>query len=83
MNLKEANPILSEVIDSRNGHYCHCVEVSEVCELENIADTILEEHEDKHGKAVVLDFLLSLQVYCLEDDNEDEIYDFSFSDYLA
>lgn len=76
------NAILEQVIKARKGHYCHCVEVSNRYELEAIADQICDEFEDTYGKDVVLDFLQSLDVYCLDDSNEAEVFGFSFADYL-
>ena len=76
------NKILEEIIKSRKGHYCHCLEVEEVYELECIAESITEEFQDKHSKNEIIEFLETLGVYCLNDDNEDDIYNFSFSEYV-
>ena len=76
------NPILEQAISARNGHYCHVVEVSNKYELECIADAIFNENENEHKVSDIIDFLESLEVYCLEDENEDEVFDFSFTDYL-
>lgn len=76
------NPILEQVINSRSGHYCHVVEVSSKHELECIADAIYDENENEHKVVDIIDFLESLTVYCLEDENEGEVFDFSFTDYL-
>jgi len=76
------NPILNEIIEARQGHYCNCVEVSEVYELENIAEQIISEFSDKHDEKTIIDFLESLSVYSLDDNNEKEIYDFSFRKHI-
>jgi hypothetical protein len=76
------NPILETIIDQRNGHYCHCVEVSDTYELESIAEQIISEFQDNHSEATIIDFLESLAIYSLDDDNEQEIFDFSFTDYV-
>lgn len=76
------NAIFEHIIKARKGHYCHCVEVSDRYELEDIADQICDEFEDTFGKDVVLGFLQSLEVYCLDDNNETEVFNFSFEDYL-
>ena len=83
------NKIFEEISQKRS-NYCHCVEVSSVYELENIAETIFEEFSEKYGKKEVIDFLNSLTVYYLENednennenDNENEVYDFSFSKFI-
>ena len=81
MNMQN-NTLLNEVIEARNGHYCHCVEVEQVCELESIADAILEQNEDKHGFETCLEFLETLEVICTDEENEDEVYAFDFFEYF-
>jgi len=76
------NMIFEEVLEERNGHYCHCVEVNEVYELESIADSICEVYGEKYGEEEVIDFLESLEVYSLDDANESEIFAFSFTEYV-
>ncbi len=77
------NALLEKVIESRNGHYCHVVEVSEVYELENIAEAILSENENEFDVETIIDFLETLTVYCLDDTNEKEVYDFNFREYIS
>ena len=64
------NALLEKVIESRNGHYCHVVEVSEVYELESIAEAIISENENEFDAETIIDFLETLTVYCLDDANE-------------
>jgi hypothetical protein len=77
------NKLLSEVIESRKGHYCHCVEVDSVYELESVAEGIIQDFEHKYDEAVIIEFLSSLQVYYLGDceETENAVYDFSFNEY--
>ena len=77
------NALLEKVIESRNGHYCHVVEVSDVYELENIAEAILSENENEFDAEIIIDFLETLTVYCLDDNNEEEVYNFSFREYIS
>ena len=74
--------ILDIVIENRNGNYCHALEVSEVYELESIAESIYDEFESTHTKQDVIAFLSSASVYVLDETNEGEIYNFSFNDYI-
>jgi len=74
--------IIDIIIKSRNGHYCHCVEVENVYQLEMIAETIFSDFIDTHTKEDILEFLETLEVYSLDDDNEEDIYDFSFTEYV-
>lgn len=76
------NQILEKIIESRGGHYCHCVEVNEVYELESVAESIIQEFAPEHTEEEILDFLESLEVYALDDANEEEIFSFSFRGYL-
>jgi len=82
------NSLLNKIIEQRNGHYCHAVEVSTVYDLENIAEAIISENEEEFSIDVIIEFLESLTVYYLaeegEEDTEEEerIYNFSFTDYI-
>jgi hypothetical protein len=73
--------ILDTIIENRGGHYCHCVEVSEVYELENIAESIIDEFPDLKYHDY-MDFFKSLTVYSLDDNNRVDIFSFSFSKYI-
>ena len=76
------NALLEKVYKNRGGHYVHAVEVSEVSELENIANVIYQENESEFDKETIIDFLETLSVYSLSEENEDEIFAFSFRDYI-
>jgi len=78
--MTQMNPILDKIITARKGHYCHCVEVSDVYELENIAESLFNEFKDEFEPNVIIDFLKSLQVIALDDSNESEIYEFDFAE---
>lgn len=74
--------ILNTIVDARGGHYVHAIEVSEVFELEAMAESITQEFEETHTEHEISEFLESLEVYCLDDDNDAQIFSFSFTDYL-
>ena len=78
----EKNTILQEVINKRQGHYVHAIEVHDVFDLEAVADHIILEFEDRYTLKEITEFLTSLDVYCLNPDNEDEVYEFSFEKYV-
>ena len=65
------NRILNQILRSRKGHYCHCVEVSDLWELETIAEGIIDEFRE-YGENEIIEFLQSLDVYYLGDDPEME-----------
>lgn len=86
------NALLEKVIESRQGHYCHVVEVSDVYELENIAEAILSENENEFDSETIIDFLETLTVYFLENEEETEecnnekekeVYGFNFREYIS
>jgi hypothetical protein len=76
------NQLLEAVYKSRGGHYCHVIEVSNIYELQICAESIYNENIDEFSKETILDFLETLEVYCLDENNEDEVYSFSFTDYI-
>ena len=73
------NPILKQCIESRNGNYCHALEVADVYELQNIVESIAEEGWNKPD---LIEFFQSAEVYCLIERNEDEVYNFNFQEYI-
>ncbi len=76
------NPILEEILVSRNGHYCHFVEVNDKFELMAVVGSIVEEYQERYDISVISEFLNSLAVYCLVEDNEDEVYDMVIDDLI-
>jgi len=74
--------LLDHIVKERDGHYCHCVEVNDAYELECIAESIIEEYGEQFGEEEVIHFLESLTVYSLNDEKEEEIYAFSFSEFI-
>ena len=77
------NALLEKVIKQREGYYCHCVEVSDVYDLENIAEAIIQENETEFDKETIINFLETLEVYCLDYANEKEIFAFDFREYIT
>lgn len=73
------NPILNKVIESRGGNYCHIVEVEDVYELESIFESLADEFEDEYTNEEIQDFIDTLQIYCLNEKNEDEVYNYKFN----
>ena len=75
------NQILEEVLNNRNGHYVHALEVESVWELKTIIECICEEHSDKLINAII-DFLESAELYYLNEECEDEVYSFNITNYV-
>ena len=76
------NTLLEKVYKNRGGHYVHAVEVCEVSELINIADAIFQENANEFDKETIIDFLETLSVYSLSEENEAAIFAFNFRDYI-
>ena len=75
------NKIVDRMHDLRSGHYCHALEVNDICELHNVIDYVYEEFVDEFGKEEVIDFLQTLELYYLGSDpvQEKEIYDYDIA----
>ena len=81
------NPIYQEILDIRNGHYVHALEVSNVYELESICESLFNEYIDKYSIEVLIDFCSTLEIYYFDDENENEInenevYNFNITEFL-
>lgn len=79
--------ILETILENRNGHYIHSVDVGNKFDLQNIAESIIEEFKGSHTETEIIDFLESLEVYHYPEepedyDKEEEVYNFSFTDYI-
>ena len=85
------NPIFESILKSRNGNYCHVVEVECLYSLKSIIECLYDEFINDYSFENVKDFIASLEIYHLESDelsNEENdlqetlIYDFNIESYL-
>jgi len=81
------NPIYKEILEVRNGHYVHALEVSNVYELESALESLYNEFIDKYGIEALIDFCSTLEIYYFDDENENEIdenevYNFNVTEFL-
>lgn len=67
--------ILNEVIKSSSGYYCHALEVSSVYELECAVESLVSEFASEYSELEILEFFECMSIYCLEDSEEDAVYD--------
>ena len=74
--------LLDHIINERNGHYCHCIEVEDTYDMESIAESVIQEYSEDFTEAEIIEFLESLEVYCTDESNEDSVYSFSFKEYI-
>ena len=79
--MKTLNPILENVLKNRI-NYCHVIEVNNTYEIECIIESIIDENENEYGLNNCIEFLTSLQIYCLDDENENEIFAFDVENYI-
>ena len=79
--MKTINPIIEEINANRN-HYCHALEVNDVFELESIFCDIFQNYINKYSIEIIVDFCETLSIYCLDDDNEEEVYSFNISEFI-
>lgn len=76
------NKILTDITERRNGHYCHALEVNSLYELEETIGSLVQEFQEQYSKEEIMTFFNTISIYCLEDKNEKEIYDFDISEFL-
>lgn len=81
------NPIFQEILEARNGHYIHAVEVSNVYELKSILEALYDEYIDKYNIEIIIDFCNTLSIYYFDDENENEVdenevYNFNVTEFL-
>ena len=76
------NPILASILESRKGHYVHSLEVSDIYELQCCIDILYDELIADYDINTFIDFITSMSLYCLDEDFEDEVYNFDIIDYI-
>ena len=75
--------IIDEIIESRKGHYTHALEVEDVYELESIIEGVIGEFgTDNYTDMEFIEFFNTMELYCLNESEESEVYDFDFSEYI-
>lgn len=75
------NPIFDEVSKNRP-NYVHVIEVEDVEELKSTLDSLCDDFDGKYSPKEIFEFISSLQVYCLDDENCDEVYDYNVDNHL-
>ena len=78
------NRIFEYILEERKGHYCHALEVNEVYEIESIVESLIGELGEEYFESEYIEFFQSMELYYLGDneETEQEIYSFDFSDYI-
>ena len=81
------NRILNYILEQRNGHYCHVLELANIYELQSIIESIYDEFIYDYYKEEIIDFFDSIQLYYYTDEEEDkeeeeELYDFNTTNFI-
>lgn len=76
------NIILKYMIEQRNGHYVHALEVNDVYELESTIENFIGELQNKFKANDFKEFFNTISLYCLEDENEDDVYNFNIDSFI-
>lgn len=72
------NIILQNCINN-NPHYVHALEVES---LQDLKDIITELMMWNYPKESLIEFVNTLSIYCTNEDNEDEVYNFDITTFL-
>lgn len=68
------NAILNKIIEERKGMYVHALEVSNLYELESIIENLYAEFIEDYSIEEIIEFFESIELYCLEGSEEEEVY---------
>lgn len=83
--------ILDYIIEQRNGHYCHALELTDVYSLECVIESLMMELGEQFTLGEYLEFFNSIEIYFLADDDssaeynnaiETELYDTDISELV-
>lgn len=80
------NTILDKIINDRNGHYVHALEVNNLYELTDTIEVLTNEFVgDGFSFEDIKGFFDTMSIYYLGEDEAEEnvIYDFDIEDYLT
>ena len=76
--------LLNHIIEERNGHYCHALELANYYEYENIIEQIVSEYKDSFTLIEIIEFFNSISLYYYTGDEpeykeeEEQLYNFDY-----
>lgn len=76
------NRISEQILEQRKGHYCHALEVENVYHLESVIESLVGEFHKDFSLEEITDFICSMELYCLVEENEEEVYNFNINEYI-
>lgn len=74
--------VLDYVIEQRNGHYVHALEIQDVEDLKSCLEGSYGQLIEKFTHDEVAEFLNSVEIYCLNNKFENEVHEFSVSEFV-
>lgn len=76
------NPIFNDVESSR-AVYVHALEVEDVLELQSNIEALIEDLDSQeYNHQDIFDFIYSMEIYALDEENEEEVWDFDIAQFL-
>ena len=66
--------ILDYIIEQRNGHYCHALELTSAYDLECVIESLIMELGEQFTLNEYLEFFNSISIYFLADDDSSKEY---------
>jgi hypothetical protein len=78
------NRILENIIENMGGHYCHCLEVEDLYQLEETIAQLVGEFINEYTMNEIIEFFESIEIYYLGDDHQEEteIYSFNMEKFI-
>lgn len=76
------NTIIEKVIEQRKGMYVHALEVEDVYELQSCIEQLYSEFIENYSADEIIQFFESMEIYCLDESQESEVYEFNITEYI-
>lgn len=64
--------ILDYIIEQRNGHYCHALELTDVYDLECVIESFIMDLGEQFSLQDYLQFFNSIEIYFIADDDSSD-----------
>ena len=76
------NAIIEMILENRKGMYVHALEVVNLYDLQSCIESLYAELVEDFDVDTFIDFITSMEIYCTEEENEDEVYDFNIEEFI-
>ena len=84
----ETNRLFNDILESRSGNYCHCLELDSVYTYEFVIEAFISEYQDKYTEEEYIDFFETMSIYYYVEDgienieDEEALYNFNVREYI-